>query len=359
MLPVLKRLSLLGAGAMLLACAGVAPHAPGSSLASAEENYLLGRGHQLELRPQQAFAYYLAALRAAPSHVDANNGLAALYAAQGQLALAIPIWERLAAAAHGADSAYLLVNLGHAYLLDGDAARAQGVLEQACLRDPLNPRAWEHLGAALGRLGQHERAQAMLRQAGTLRGHDIKSDYAVARGAGLAAIDGALKAAQDGEGQWARTEISQEAGGIFVLSRTEAGAPPARAAAPQHAASAGDGASQINVVSPGNFAGNVLFEISNGNGVTGMARALSGEVGQGSTHKVRLTNQKGFAVRHTRVEYKTRFKLQAAELAARYGAARMVQVGPSGRADVRLVLGRDLIKRPVLADSTKPHGKTS
>lgn len=311
---MLKRLSLLCAAPALLACAslGQAPDAP---LAGAEQSYLLGRGHHLALRPDLALAYYQAALRAEPSHVHARNGLAALHAEQGRLDEAIAIWEPLAGASRSAHYAYLLVNLGHAYLLRGEARRAQEILEQACVRDPLNAKAWEHLGAALGKLGQRERAAAMLRQAATLRGHDIRTDYAVARGAAPA------RPAADG---WARTEISLSAGGIYVLSRVEADGTAALAAAPD------------------SFPGNVLFEISNGNGVSGMARQLSRELGQGGATRVRLSNQKGFAVRHTRVEYKAAFKDEAAVLAARYGASRVLQVGPSGRADVRLVLGRDL-----------------
>lgn len=333
-----KRLSLLAAGPMLLACASVTGPAEPPP-ARAEESYLMGRTHHLALRPQQALAYYEAALRAAPSHVHARNGLAALHAEQGRLDLAIAIWEPLAGSATGAHYAYLLVNLGQVYLLRGEAARAQSVLEQACVRDPLNAGAWEHLGRALGKLGQAQRAAAMLRQAATLRGHDIRSDYAVARGA---AAEGAAPSAPASDG-WARTDVAIGPGGIFVLSRIEADGKGALAAAPE------------------SFPGNVLFEISNGNGVTGMARQLSRELAQGSGARVRLTNQKGFAVRHTRVEYKAAFREEAALLAARYGATRVLQVGPRGRADVRLVLGRDLRRpaAPLVADKPKTPGAAS
>ena len=309
-----KRLSLLCAAPALLAC-GTLFGTPDAPLASAEESYLLGRSSHLAWRPHQALAYYQAALRAEPSHVHARNGLAALHAEQGRLDEAIALWEPLARASTSAHYAYLLVNLGQAYLLRGEARRAQEMLEQACVLDPANPKAWEQLGAALSKLGQRKRGAAMLRQAVTLRGHDIRSDYAVAGAAAKA------RPASDG---WARTEISLSPGGIYVLSRIEADGTAALAAAPD------------------SFPGNVLFEISNGNGVTGMARQVSRELGQGGAVRVRLSNQKGFAVKHTRVEYKAAFKDEAAVLAARYGASRLQQVGPSVRADVRLVLGRDL-----------------
>lgn len=343
MRPIFKNLALVCAGSMLLACAGPGRHAHAPSASSAEENYLIGRGHHLALRPQQALAYYQAALRAAPGHVSTLNGMAVLHGEQGRLNQAIAIWENLAGATIGSESAYLLVNLGHAYVLRGETARGQELLEQACLRDPLNPRAWEHLGQALEKMGQPKRAQAMLRQAAALRRHDIQSDYAVARAAGAPPSDGASKSTQDEDGRWARTEIIPDASGTLVVRRIE---PAVKALAS---------------AAPANFGGNVLFEISNGNGVTGMARAVSREVAQGSAYAVRLSNQKGFSVRRTRVEYKVAFKNEAERLAGDYGGARVVQVGKSARADIRLVLGRDLLKRakPVVATVQKPDPKAS
>jgi hypothetical protein len=57
---------------------------------------------------------------------------------------------------------------------------------------------------------------------------------------------------------------------------------------------------------------------------------------------VRLTNEKGFAVRQTRIEYQPAFRSVAERLAERYGAAKPVEVSMAGRADVRLVIGHDL-----------------
>lgn len=324
MKPLLQHLSAACTGAMLLACAGVVQRGDAPP-ASAEQNYLLARGHHLAQRTEQAVALYTAALRSAPAHRNARNGLAALHAEQGQLDKAIPVWEELTQASSGGSAdAFLFINLGHAYVLRGDYARGQEMLEQACLRDPLNARAWEHLGTALAKQGQHKRARIMQRQAETLRGYDIKSDYAVARGTAAPAVDAALRSASPADG-FARTEVERDSAGVFILRRID---PPADA---KLAAAAPD------------FEGNVLFEISNGNGITGMARSLAQEAGQGA-RSVRLTNQKGFAVRHTRVEYKVAFKGDAERVASRFGTTRVVQVGNKARADVRLVLGRDFVK---------------
>jgi len=92
-----------------------------------------------------------------------------------------------------------------------------------------------------------------------------------------------------------------------------------------------------------------------------MARTLAREAGLGSAQQVRLTNQKGFSVRHTRVEYKAAFKVEAERLALRYGTSRVVPVGPANRADVRLVLGRDMLKAapPTVATVNKTIPKAS
>ena len=323
---ILKRLSLLGAASLLLACAGTSLRLPSGQQAAidAEHAYLVGRTHHLERRPEQALRYYQAALQSAPAHVDARNGLASLYAEQGELDKAIALWESLTASAAGPESAYMVSNLGYAYFLRGDLASARAALEQACLLDPLNYRAWHHLGNVLGKAGEAQRAEAMYRQAAALLGHDFKADYAIAPQAGVAAIDSALKAARAKDEQgWAQTEVRQTEGGVFILRRVEADGAVKLAAAPSVRA---------------------MLEIRNGNGVGGMARKLARTMNEGSTRVVRLTNHKGYGVKWSRVEYSIAFKGTAQRLAARVGATRLVQVDSVAGADIRLVIGRDMVK---------------
>ena len=342
---ILKRLSLLGAASLLLACAGTSVRLQSGEQAAvdAEHAYLVGRTHHLERRPEQALSYYLAALQSKPGHIDARNGLASLYAEQGDVDKAIVLWEALTESATGPESAYMVSNLGYAYFLRGDLASARASLEKACLLDPLNYRAWHHLGNVLGKAGEHQRAEAMYRQAAALLGHDFKADYALVPSAGVAAIDSALKAARrlDGERddeRWATTEIRQTEGGVFILRRVEADGAIKLAAAPSARA---------------------MLEIRNGNGVGGMARKLARTMNEGSTRVVRLTNQKGYGVKHSRVEYSIAFKGTAQRLAERVGASRLVQVDNVGGADIRLIIGRDMVKEPapVLADVVRVVAK--
>jgi hypothetical protein len=94
----------------------------------------------------------------------------------------------------------------------------------------------------------------------------------------------------------------------------------------------------------------VLQEIRNGNGVTGMARSLSRQVVGDGLQVMRLSNEKGFQVRRTRIEHRADFRAAAERLALRLdGAAngrfepvQIVQVDNCKPTDMRLVLGQDL-----------------
>lgn len=350
----LKYLSIIGAAASLMACVHTGQHSAPSAVsasmtfANADQAYLIGRGDHLAQRFDAAIAAYGAALKLAPSHINARNGLATVYAEQGRFDKAIALWKTLtgelseSGPAEGPHSAFLFSNLGYAMFLSGDYDGALAALEKACVLDPLNHRAWQHLGNALDKLGQHERALAMHKQAAALKTHDFKADYAAAGRAGVGAIDSAIAAADMAAdttaADWDETQIEQSANGMFVMRRVSAKPGKVIAAAPLVTAPAP--APEPVHRNPGMSS---RLEISNGNGITGMARSLSRTMGDHEWRVVRLSNQKGFGVATTRVEYQAEFQEAAARLAARFGAAQVVRVSSGGHADLRLVIGRDLI----------------
>lgn len=283
----LRWLALVCAGSALLACSvpKFAPDGPAAGAkaeAGADAYYALGRNHYAARRYDAAAEAYQRALALSPRHVDARNGVAALHAARGEFAAAIAIWRDLTTGreqAQGKQAALLFNNLGYAYLLAGDAAQALAALERACLLDPLNDRAWENLGLALHRLGEHERAVQVTAQSTTLRQHDLEADFAMVE---------------------------------------KASALP-------------------------------LLEISNGNGVKGMAAALGRRVDRTAYQLARLSNQRGFAVQRTRIEYRQGNEDAAYKLAAWLqatppgkGAPLLLRVPVDGAA-IRLVIGRDLV----------------
>jgi Flp pilus assembly protein TadD len=320
----LKRLTVLCAGAALLACANVGQRLPAAPAVAADEAYLIGRTAHLAGRYAEALSSYQSALLADPEHVNARNGLATLHAEQGALQQAIPLWRTLTAAAKGPESAFLFSNLGYAHLLNGDYDSALAALEQACLLDPLSHRSWQHLGKALDKVGQHERAELMYRQAAALQAHDFKADYAALGRPAIPAIDKAAQAGGERRDEWAATELRQGANGVYELHRLgPVKAPPLPAPEPASLA---------------------MLEIRNGNGVRGMAKSLSRKMDGNSLRVVKLSNVKGFKVLQTRVEYQPAFRDAARRLAGRFEHASVVEISGARTADLRLVIGRDLAR---------------
>lgn len=331
-------------GALLLACGGPSTR-PDAAPTAADADYLRGRDLHLAQRYDEAIAAYQDALHADAGHVNARNGLAVAYAERGDFTRAIPIWRALtdgATMASGPAASYLFANLGHAYQLGGDPQAAKVALEKACLLDPLDANAWQYLGETLLTLGDEERGRQMLHQAEALRGHDFRADYARADGgARMPAIEQAVRSAPRPDGDWATLELVRNDNGVLELHRIPA---------PHAGASASAPARQAAVA---------LLEISNGNGRPGMARRLTGELRDPGFKVVRLTNEKGFGVRQTRIEYQPAFRGAAERLALRVGVAAPLAAGVKGPADVRLVLGHDLPAHGVDTTLARADGHAS
>lgn len=311
------------------ACASHTAHAPPpplSALPDADHAYAAGRQSFDRGDLPAAQAAYEQALRSAPRHVHARNALAVLHAQRGEHDAAIAHWLALTreAGTPRPQQAYLFSNLGHAYALSGRDALALPALEQACLLDPLNALAWQHLAQVLERLGQHERAAVMRRQARSLQEHDPRRDAALLQGKEESAVLDAPA--------MARVEITQN-DGMALLRRV-----PAARAAPVAAAAA---AVAPLPAAPGASAPRPRLEILNGNGVPGMAAALARSLAGGPVQVVRLANDRSFQVARTRVEYRPAQEQAARQLARRLGAHVQTLAADCPASELRLVLGRD------------------
>lgn len=221
-------------------------------------------------------------------------------AGQGRYADAIALLE---AAAERQPSAALLGNLGYAYYLDGRLLPAQAALERACLLEPGNALAWERLAALLEAQGETGRALDAMRHARLLR-----EAAAATPGAGHAGPPAPPPADDLWPADMARVEVRQLSAGLVQVAHV-AGRPAATpAAAPQR------------------------LEVSNGNGVRGMAARVAQRLQAEGMQVVRLTNTVPFDVELTRVEVR------------------------GGRAqELRIVLGRDML--PAQAEIKKPPAK--
>jgi TPR repeat/LytR cell envelope-related transcriptional attenuator/Tetratricopeptide repeat len=99
------------------------------------------------------------------------------------------------------------------------------------------------------------------------------------------------------------------------------------------------------------------LELSNGNGVTGMARRLGEQLIAKGLPKARLTNQKPFRQRLTQIQYRDGYADVAAALRSRMPNQPPIIKTAALRAstDVRVVLGRDLPRDVALLDAA-PEG---
>ncbi|MBJ7309517.1 LytR C-terminal domain-containing protein [Rugamonas sp. CCM 8940] len=296
------------------------------------------------------------------------------------------------AGAGGPQAAFLWGNLGYAYFLSGADEPALAALEQACLLDPLNALSWEHLGELLRRMGQGERAALMHKQAASLRQHDHRRDYALLAAAGTSAevattspLAGAGAVAapwpRNGPQPLPQTEVRREGAALVSVHRVAPRSAPVSSSAPPSstppsstppssaplaptappsdivgghrlvalssedldpAATLASIALPMPVSALGVTPAPLRLEISNGNGVAGMAAALARIMSGGGLQVVRLSNVRHFAVPSSHIEYPQVQEGAARALAARLGLRAQAQTEARGGVDLRIVLGRDL-----------------
>lgn len=175
-------------------------------------------------------------------------------------------------------------------------------LEQACLRDPLDPEKWERLAAALAIEGERERAAIMYMQAASLRTHDVRQDYVTLKQAVAETMP--------------RTQVRRVNAALVEVLRIPATDEPAAA----------------NLV---------RLEISNGNGVTGAAARLARKLDVDGVKTVRLSNLRPFVVPQSRIEYQREQQRMAQVLGRRLGLPLQAARGTTAYADLRIVLGHD------------------
>jgi len=218
----------------------------------------------------------------------------AALARDGRYEEAIALLEERARRTPGAA---LLGDLGYAYYLGGHLEEARAALERACLMAPSSAVAWERLAALLETIGDSGRALEAMRHARLLREREEGRERHGKGG------DAGGSLWPDG---MARVEVRQVGAGMVEVARVEhsASVPRAAGVAPSPAPT--------------------RLEVSNGNGIRGMAAAVAKRLRAEGMQVVRLTNTIPFNVQETRVEVRS-----------------------SGEPQLRIVLGKDAgIKKP-------------
>lgn len=358
--------------------------------------YDLGRYYQGQGRHALAVPALENAVAADGAFVEARNRLGVSYALLGRHEEAIGQLEAAAQAAPNA--AHVYSNLGYAHYLKGDYAEAASALQRAVALDPANRHAQQNLGLAYARLGetaksneayaratapqpkmavatpsqpapavQESRRTQVVQVAPNV--YELRpkpaSTAVVVMSADRPSIPPAQVEASDGNGV---TGMAGRAGDARLGETAKAHDVYAKDAAPQPETAPKPGAApeasnRIEHMSPNVYeprlrhasfataipanrpsAPRARVEVSNGNGVTGMAKRVGVYLKDGGIAATRLTNQRGFNVAATRVEYRKGYEAEARQVAA--AMPRSVDIAPSTRlrrdVGVRLVLGKDM-----------------
>ncbi|WP_028103191.1 LytR C-terminal domain-containing protein [Pseudoduganella violaceinigra] len=222
----------------------------------------------------------------------------AALAGEGRYAEAIALLEQRVQRRPGAAQ---LGDLGYAYYLVGRMEDARAALERACLLAPSSALAWERLAALLEAGGETGRALEAMRHARMLR-------------EAAAAAPAAPAAGSEPAGLWpagmARVEVRQVGAGLVEVARVERGAQVEQGEQGERRGPAPAAPTRL--------------EVSNGNGIRGMAAAVARRLREQGMQVVRLTNTIPFNVAETRVE-----------------------IRGSGEPQLRIVLGKDAgVKKP-------------
>lgn len=309
--------------------------------------YQLGRYYQGQQRYEQAAAAYHRALAANPDFVEARNGLGVIYAMQGRHEDAIAAFR--IAISKAPDAAHLHNNLGHALYLQGSYNEAVSALEQATKLDPGNQRALSNLGLASAKANESGSVPSVTVAATTAQDNTTQAvatlpiePAALAQDARQPDSSTKLAAIPPAQAK-NRLETIQVAENVYELREQ---------IKPVQMATAMANAQPTDTpVKPAKL----RLEVSNGNGMTGFARKVSGYLGQQGYPASRLTNQKPFQVAVSQIQYRPGYRDQALSLKSSLPDKPDLELVQSSklRADIqaRLLLGKDLSQRAAQFES--------
>lgn len=328
------------------------------AIAPADAYYELGRYFQGQRQFDRAADAYRKAVAAKERNVEAYNALGTVLAMQGNFEQARIAFE--AALQIAPNAAHVHNNLGYMYLLWNRKADAIAELTRATELDGSDAQFLENLALAGGQPADVVEPTAPATPA------EEPSQSAPTSLA--SALDGSTTAAAPS------VEIidGRSAAAVSTATATEKASPPPAlrieivTAASTSAQPEPQAIATLSVVQPSPQIIEILanvsaqpeaiptlppaparfrLEVSNGNGVTGMARYVGTLLAREGLPKARLTNSRPFVQPMTKIEYRPGFLLQALALSERlpgHPEAVAAAHGLRPATDVRVVLGHDL-----------------
>jgi tetratricopeptide (TPR) repeat protein len=368
--------------------------------------YQLGRYYQGQRRYAQAAEAYHKALDADNSFVEAHNGLGVIYSMQARYDEAVT--EFRTAISQAPTAGHLYNNLGHALYLQGAYAEAVTALTQAASLDPKNPRTLNNLALAYAKAGEAEKS----RQVFAMAANQASSDAAVAASTppeqavasqpapiepdsgakpvgSSSAVATPVSPDQTVDPQPAPVEsrpdiqqaVATQAPSVQTLALpkdrgviSNAAGVPVATTPESHVET---GQSAPNVYKPSERAEPVQtaavvataeavpelamaqaesirrhLEVSNGNGVSGMAKKVAYFLQESGYEKARLTNRKPFTVQTTQIQYRYGHQEDAEHLRSSLPGNTGMVPSSNLRADInlRVVLGKDMLQHTAYFD---------
>lgn len=381
----LTLLSTVCSGGLLLGCASspslvVAPGASPSVMEavteSAQASYARGRHWHREQKLDLAQAAYTQALQTDPTHREAHNALAALFAARGDVDRAIVLLRSLADS--HPDAAHVFANLGYAYFLKGDLKAASAALVQAVTLEPDSEPAQRKLAlvnAAIAHQAQQAQQAQRSQEATAAREPEgmvadilpISAGVYALHYRGMAQATAPLSPGQIPLLQTVPTAMAVSATVLPASPQPVAVVVPAVTPAPMPVVLSEPEPAPVSVpvsvpvsepvsvpvflpastrVTPA-----VPIALINGNGRPGFAREVRAMMPADQWKVTRIANYPNFGMRVTRIEYKNQYYAAARQLADTMGVIAQLhpndlQIGSS----VRVILGHDLKNNPSLRE---------
>lgn len=273
---------------------------------TADSAYLMGRAAHGSGQLAQARAQYAQVLALDPRHLGALNAMAVIHAQEGQFDEALKLFGRAMALAP--EAAHLHNNAGYALLRAGRLAEAEAALLRAQALDPANPKTLQNL--ALLRAAQQ--------RAGPAPASDQHSSSAQEPAAGPRLVAVARQVYELQPGPTPHAEAPLPVAAILPVAKPLRG---------------------------------IRVEVSNGVGITRLARRTADRLAATGLVAARLTNSKPYRQATTEIQFGAGQEQMAQALqshlpvAAKVVAMNRLQPG----IQMRLVLGHDLTGRAIAA----------
>lgn len=294
--------------------AAVPAAALGAAAPSAESAYLMGRAAHGAGQLGEARAHYAQVLALDPRHVGALNGMAVIHAQEGRLDDALKLFG--AAMEVAPQAAHLYNNVGYALLRANRLDEAKAALLRAHDLDPASLQVVQNLGllrAAQARAGKGADTVSKKPQA------DGQTEPEA--GPRLVMVAPQVYALQAGVASTSQAQATATAAPIAALPPT---AKPLRG---------------------------VRVEVSNGVGITRLARRTADRLATTGLVAARLTNAKPYRQATTEIQFGAGQEQLAQVLRSHLPvAARVVAMSrPQTGVQMRLVLGHDLAGKAIAA----------